>query len=210
MPVRSHRALALDFGRVLTLEPDQSSYAFLRQRFDIPEAAFSQAWNAHRHEYDRGTINTATYWTQILNSCLPDPAKVDLLPLIEEMADADFASWNQPRETLHRIVQDALDAKVPAAIVSNMPEGLGDRFVRAWPWLSRIQYRFFSAEIGLVKPDDAFYHHVLEQTGWSPRSVLFVDDLPANIQTAARLGFETLLFTGSESDVDQIRSWCRS
>jgi len=88
-----------------------------------------------------------------------------------------------------------------------MPQGLGERFVKTWPWLKRIPYRFFSADIGLVKPDDAFYHYVLERTGWSAADVLFVDDLAVNVESAARFGFETLLFTGTKKDVERISQW---
>jgi FMN phosphatase YigB (HAD superfamily) len=90
-----------------------------------------------------------------------------------------------------------------------MPPGLGPRFVRHWTWLQRIPHRFFSAEIGLVKPDEAFYRHVLNRTGWNPHEVLFVDDLPANVDAAAQLGFQTLLFTGSEEDLRTVAVWAR-
>lgn len=207
MPPSSERALALDFGRVLTLDPDKSTYDSILRRHGVASVAFSQAWNDHRHEYDRGSVTAASYWRAILNSCLPDLEEAEIPEVARELAEADFASWNQPRESLHDLIQEALDAGVPTAIVSNMPEGLGDRFVRQWPWLSRIPHRFFSAEIGLVKPEDSFYLYVLEKTTWLAHQVLFVDDLPVNIEAASRLGFETLLFTGDRADFEKIRSW---
>ena len=202
------RALALDFGRVLTLDPDKSTFAPHLERLGIPAPAFGRAWAERRHEYDRGHLDTAGYWKGVLQACLPNLSSAEAERWVGPLTDADFASWARPRTTLHRQVEAAIDAGIMVAIVSNMPEGLGDRFVRVWPWLARIQHRFFSADFGKVKPDDEFYLHVLEKTGWEAEQVLFVDDLPANVEAAARLGFPTLLFTGSPVDLRAIADWC--
>jgi len=202
------RALALDFGRVLTLDPDKSTFTPHLERLGISAEDFARAWADRRLDYDRGQIDASMYWTGVLTACQPSLSPSEASTWAGALTDADFASWARPRTALHRDVQAALDAGILVAIVSNMPEGLGDRFVRTWPWLERIKHRFFSADFGKVKPDDEFYLHVLEKTGWKADEVLFVDDLETNIAAAARLGFRTLLFTGSRSDLETIRDWC--
>lgn len=206
-PLTRH-ALALDFGRVLTLDPDRSAFAAVQARAGLDPEAFQGAYAARRHDYDRGDIDAGTYWTGILNACRPGISASECRLYLSALIDADFQSWARPRTALHRIVEGAIDRGTPTAIVSNMPAGVGDRFVTSWPWLKKIEHRFFSAEFGLVKPDEDFYQHVLNQTGWEPRDVLFVDDLDANVETASRLGFETLRFTGSPEDLDRIAGWC--
>lgn len=203
------RALALDFGRVLTLDPDRTTFGPHLERLGIPADAFARAWAARRPDYDRGEIDAREYWTSVLADCHAETGLANSQDWVNALTDADFASWAQPRLGLHRVVQAALDAGVLVAIVSNMPEGLGDRFVRTWPWLGRIRHRFFSADFGKTKPDEDFYLHVLKETGWAAEQVLFVDDLEANITTAARLGFHTLLFSGTPADLETIRQWCR-
>ena len=201
-------ALALDFGRVLTLDPDKSPFGPLCRRAGISQDAFQTAYSARRHDYDRGTIDAGEYWAEILLTCQPDIDADEAADLIPALIDADFLSWARPRITLHRLVRLALDTGVPVAIVSNMPPGVGERFVESWPWLKRIPHRFFSAAFGLVKPDAEFYRHVLRSTGWDPARVLFVDDLPENIAGAAAAQFQTLLFTGSDEDLRTIGEWC--
>ncbi len=210
MPAPAPKALALDFGKVLTTSPDYTTYAALQKRLGVSAQAFGEAWARHRHEYDRGRHDALAFWSLVLDETVPGIDAQTVQTLVPELTDADFACWDQPRWDFHRVVQAALDDGVPAAIVSNMPPRLGPRFVAKWSWLQRIPYRFFSAEIGLVKPDEAFYRHVLERTGWDPGLVLFVDDLPANVEAAARLGFQTLLFTGSDEDLDTVARWARS
>jgi putative hydrolase of the HAD superfamily len=201
-------ALALDFGRVLTLDPDKTPFAELWKRAGIDAERFQEAYSARRSDYDRGTVDAGEYWAEILVECSPDIDADLAAELIPAFIDADFFSWARPRVTLHRLVKMALDTGVPVAIVSNMPEGVGERFVRSWPWLERIPHRFFSAAFGHVKPDAEFYRHVLKNTGWDPARVLFVDDIPENIAGAAAARFKTLLFTGSDADLRTIGEWC--
>lgn len=202
------RALALDFGCVLTLDPDKTTFDRLLARAGLETAAFHRAYAAHRHGYDGGILDARGYWALVLHACRPGLSNPEIDAYLPALIDADFESWARPRAGLHQLVQRAIARGVPAAIVSNMPRGVGDRFVAAWPWLEGIHHRFFSADCGLTKPDDDFYRHVLRTTGWQASDVLFVDDLVANVDGARRWGFETLLFTGSAADLDRIAAWC--
>lgn len=55
-----------------------------------------------------------------------------------------------------------------------------------------------SGEIRLLKPDAAIYRHLLDGFGLTAEGCLFVDDVEANIDAAARLGFATHLFRRPE------------
>jgi HAD superfamily hydrolase (TIGR01509 family) len=52
-----------------------------------------------------------------------------------------------------------------------------------------------SGEIKLVKPDRAIFEHLLQRFDLAPENSIFIDDHPPNIESAARLGFKTHLFT---------------
>lgn len=56
-----------------------------------------------------------------------------------------------------------------------------------------------SGEEGLVKPEAAFYRRLLDRHGLVAERCLFIDDLPANIDTARTLGFRTHRFTTPEA-----------
>jgi FMN phosphatase YigB (HAD superfamily) len=49
--------------------------------------------------------------------------------------------------------------------------------------------------VGICKPEPAIYHLLLQRTGLRASDCLFIDDSPANTAGAARLGFQTHLFT---------------
>ena len=51
---------------------------------------------------------------------------------------------------------------------------------------------FESKEIGLRKPDQAFYDYVLEKVGISPKKIIFLDDLGINLKPAKAMGMTTI------------------
>jgi HAD superfamily hydrolase (TIGR01509 family) len=58
------------------------------------------------------------------------------------------------------------------------------------PFFDRV---FYSQRIGLRKPDEVVFMHVLNQMDFDPTESLFVDDSPGHLQGAAALGIHTYL-----------------
>jgi epoxide hydrolase-like predicted phosphatase len=55
-----------------------------------------------------------------------------------------------------------------------------------------------SYKVGSSKPEETIYRHVLELSGMNASDCLFIDDLQANIDAAARVGMNTIHFNGVE------------
>lgn len=55
-----------------------------------------------------------------------------------------------------------------------------------------------SYKVGCSKPDPQIYSEVLRRSGKDAGDCLFIDDLRANVDAAARLGMHTILFQGIE------------
>ena len=51
---------------------------------------------------------------------------------------------------------------------------------------------FESKEIGLRKPDQAFYDHVIKEVNISPNKIIFLDDLGINLKPAKSMGITTI------------------
>ena len=51
---------------------------------------------------------------------------------------------------------------------------------------------FYSQEVGLRKPGEEIFRHVLREMNWRPEDVLFIEDSPQHIATARRLGLRVL------------------
>ena len=50
-----------------------------------------------------------------------------------------------------------------------------------------------SSEVGVVKPEPEIYQKLLKKYGIEPTESVFIDDIQANLDMAAELGFETIL-----------------
>ena len=58
----------------------------------------------------------------------------------------------------------------------------------------------------MAKPDPAIYLKTAEDLGVSPEDILFIDDREDNIQAAAALGFQTILYTNHAAFQNEMRA----
>jgi len=76
-----------------------------------------------------------------------------------------------------------------------------------FPVLEIFERYFLSYEMGLLKPDPAFFHHVLQRLDTSASNCVFIDDRAENVEAAQSVGMIGLEFTISEklqADLDAV------
>ena len=71
--------------------------------------------------------------------------------------------------------------------------------------MDRLTYCFASHLLGLCKPSDAIYEHVEKVTGFPPRSILFFDDIEANIAGAMKRGWRGVVVRRDSDPIHQAR-----
>ncbi len=86
-------------------------------------------------------------------------------------------------------------AGVPQFGVTNMSHETFPGTIAMSPAFARLSDCLVSAEVGLLKPDPAFYALACERFGLQPSQVLFFDDSAANIESARDFGFDVHHFT---------------
>lgn len=91
---------------------------------------------------------------------------------------------------------DELRGRVALHVASNYPVwieelrerfGLDERFDGVWA----------SCDLGVRKPDPAFYARLLDKVGRPAAECLFVDDRPVNVEAAAAVGMRAAVFTSA-------------
>lgn len=108
----------------------------------------------------------------------------------------DMASPDIPHSA--RLLR-ALRAKgLPVFALTNFGVGSFAVAQAAYPVLRDFDREFVSGRLRAIKPDDAIYAALEQGTGVAPQRLLFTDDRPENIATAARRGWLTHLFEGPE------------
>jgi 2-haloacid dehalogenase len=72
-------------------------------------------------------------------------------------------------------------------------------FARArFAFLDRFESILVSADVGLIKPDPAIFHLLLDRIRRTPAECLYIDDNPKNAAAAGNLGFDAIAFESAE------------
>lgn len=66
-------------------------------------------------------------------------------------------------------------------------------------FLRWFEHTVVSGELGIVKPDRRIFDHAIERCRLDPNRSVFIDDMPANVETARTCGFHAIHFTSPES-----------
>jgi 2-haloacid dehalogenase len=88
---------------------------------------------------------------------------------------------------------------VPLYAITNFSRAKFDRAVKRFPFLLLFRGTIVSADVGLVKPDQAIFELFLTRYGLSAQDCLFIDDSAANVEGARRVGMAAHHFTNSRS-----------
>ncbi|MCU4177604.1 HAD family hydrolase [Carboxylicivirga sp. N1Y90] len=118
-------------------------------------------------------------------------------------------AWNQmlvrfPKERIK--ILEELKRKNPVYLLSNTNAIHRRHFIHMVSGYESIEELFtevyYSYELGCSKPEALCFEKVIEATGLNPETTLFLDDSPANIEAAQKLGFKTELISKLNSMED--------
>jgi 2-haloacid dehalogenase len=148
----------------------------------------SDAWNA---EQDRGRA----FSEGVEEAVARHPGHRELIE----------AYWKRWPETLggaipgtSELIAEAAEAGIALFAITNFSAETYPAAVAGHEVLSRFQDVVVSGEVKMIKPDPAIFHYALDRFGLAPHQALFVDDKPANVASAERLGMGAVLFTGAD------------
>ncbi|HJQ74565.1 MAG TPA: HAD family phosphatase [Gaiellaceae bacterium] len=188
--MQAPKAVVLDWGGVITLLPDADDLARLGATCGLAGDSFGSAWFAHRHDYDRGVLTAAEYWRRV---GLGDEL------LLEDVLAADADCWARPNLPVAEWLPRLKTAGFATGVLSNVPREQWARLTGVYErWFAYCDCLTLSFEVGHAKPEEAIYRSCLDCLGLAAHDVLFVDDRPENVDAAAAVGLQAILFTGVE------------
>jgi glucose-1-phosphatase len=124
-----------------------------------------------------------------------------------ELPMEEFAPLWSCHFTVHEAVLplvEALEGRVKRVLLSNTND-LHVAYLRPrLPLLQRFDAVLMSCEVGLVKPEPAFFQLALERAGCAPHEAAFFDDLPEYVEAANALGIRGHLFTTAPAFAAQL------
>jgi putative hydrolase of the HAD superfamily len=188
--VQAPKAVVLDWGGVLTLLPAPGDLARLGAACGLSGDSFETAWLAPRHDYDRGALTAADYWRRV---GLADDAR------LEDVLAADADCWARPNLPVADWLRRLKESGFATGLLSNVPREQWQRLRSGYErWLAYCDCLTLSFEVSCAKPEEAIFRHCIDCLGLEPREVLFVDDLPQNVEAAAALGLDAIRYEGIE------------
>ena len=174
-------AVVFDLGQVLSSPPDLLPR--LAARIGVPPGHLGAHYGTDRLAYDAGS-DAAAYWGPILEAL--DRAPDD--DTVTALAELDALISMELRDDALAILRDCAAADVTVALLTNASHAL-EPAIAAADWRRHLDHVFVSATIGLLKPDEALYRHVTDALGVAPERIAFIDDKPANVDGALRVGW---------------------
>jgi putative hydrolase of the HAD superfamily len=129
----------------------------------------------------------------------------DLLDVLNEIIDRRglsittdqlLALWYRiiPDQRMLDLVARARAAGVTTVLATNQQSYRGRWMQQNLPYGDYFDHAFYSFEIGLAKPNPAYFSHIVEQVGIAPSEAVFVDDLPRNAAGARAAGLKAIAY----------------
>lgn len=190
------KAIIFDLGGVILRTEDQaprtalgarhglSYYDLSMQVFDGPESRTAQV----------GGISSREFWDAA-------SAKYDMVhpAFMDEFFAGDQLDW----EIIN--VLRGSRSKYKTALLSNAFDDLRG-LVTDWKFHDAFDVIVVSAEVKMMKPDLRIYTHTLGLLGVEAQEAVFVDDMPANVEAAQKVGLHAIRFTSRQQALADLQT----
>lgn len=203
-----HKLILFDWGNVL-LDSDSNVYNISDARKDIALELNPQNIQTFMDMFDKDEFWTMNgkhlntfiqkYLTKSGCNCTVDDFKECYLRHYSKVP------WFSNMVSLTNIL--ASDSRFHIGVLSTLCE-MDVELLKNNLLIDKFEYRFFSFNLGVQKPDARIYDMIEVITGYSKDDILFIDDRKDNIKEAKSKGWNTVLATGSDFEV--VRKECYS
>jgi putative hydrolase of the HAD superfamily len=187
-------AVILDYGEVLCHRPSRAEFHRLANAFGAESSSFPALWEKNRGAFDRGDMTAEAYW-----SALAEDARAPLsAEQLGEICKWDVEMWGNANAQMVAWLRELRRAGIKTALLSNIHPAMIAYLRENFDWLDLFDFKTFSAEVRLIKPEPAIYEHTLRGLAAAPHETLFVDDREVNVQAARDFGIHALRFRSVE------------
>jgi putative hydrolase of the HAD superfamily len=184
------KAVLFDFGQVLSLSADPAVWQQMLTLSGLSEADLQREYWAHRHDYDRGTLNSQTYWQAVASG-----AQTTFTPeQISALIAADVNLWSRLNLPMVEWAQQLQRAGVRTGILSNIGDAMAEGLIAKFDWISAFDHCVWSHSLKLAKPEAAIYRCAAEGLATDPSEILFIDDKIENIEAAESIGMQAIQY----------------
>jgi putative hydrolase of the HAD superfamily len=198
-------SVVFDYGSVLAWPPTSQSCERVALTAGIRNSVLLERYFRERTAYDRDTIDAIGYWRNITEGY--PASKNDAV--LRALTALDVEIWSDPNESTISWLPALKNAGLTLAILSNMPESFCNALEQRDRWLDIFDHRIFSGRVRLAKPEPAIYQLLLNTIDagtntYAPENILFLDDLPVNVEGARAVGINAELYNVFDGGLAEI------
>lgn len=184
------KAVVFDFGNVMASPDPNHVIQFLSTTFSLNEEEFKKANDEKKFAMKRG-ISEENYWIEF-----GEKKGISMPENWADLYQAELKAALGINEKMYALV-DELKAQVQVAMLSNIWESLAKR-ISVHGLYDPFEPCLLSYQMGVEKPDPKAYQLLLEALPHQPKEIVFIDDLPENVEAASALGLDAILFESAE------------
>jgi putative hydrolase of the HAD superfamily len=184
------RAVIFDYGEVLCHRPPDEAFHRLAKVFGADADSFPALWDKNRGAFDRGDITAEDYWRALAADA---GTEIDRERL-EQVCKWDVEMFGRENLEMVRWLRSLRRGGIKTGLLSNIHPAMIAYLRENFEWLELFDFKTFSAEVRLIKPDPAIYEHTLRGLGVRAEETLFVDDREINVVAARGLGIHAVQF----------------
>lgn len=184
-------AVLFDFGKVLSGPPNAQVWAQMQQVSGLSAETLDRVYWLPRDEYDRGGLNSNTYWNEVAR----EAGTAFDLATVAHLTALDVELWTEMNEPMIAWVHALHHAGIRTGILSNIGDAMAAGIRNKFDWISGFHHAVWSHELLLRKPDPAIYAVAAAGLATPPAEILFLDDKPENIDAAVAFGMQAILYT---------------
>ena len=150
-------------------------------------------------QYERGQLTTDCF-LDLLNEVFEHRYSKEQL----------LTAWNAiigKENTSMLPIVDAIQPRYETAILSNTSPSHFQKAFETTSIIKKFSKRFLSYEMGAMKPSFTVYRRLVKDLPAEASSILFIDDVPENIESAQKYGIVAILYEGVdklEKDLQKI------
>ena len=179
------KSFLFDIGNVLLPFDFSIAMRRLEKKCELPFPLAMHVWEPVRHAYEEGGIGRAEFLEQTMSILKFGGTEAEFIAIWE-----DIFTENPPMTAL----AGTLHSQYPLYLLSNTNDIHVDYIFRRYPVFGLFAGAVYSYREKCTKPGRVIYEAAMQKFGIVPSETVFIDDLPANVQTARELGFVAIQY----------------
>jgi len=182
------RVILFDIGGVLLRWHDEWLFESVARQIGTSPRKAGEAILANRSLLQSGRLGLKGFWSRISKACgRPLPRRW------KELWEEDLLRLGRENRAALAIARSLTHRGLEVGLFSNVDASHARLFERRG-WFEGLDRRFYSFELGAVKPDPSAYGRVRARLGVPPGAILLVDDRSENVEGARRAGWQAVRY----------------